>query len=109
MYIFSSVLLIVFAVFGVVSLVRELSLRIFTNKNDCSVIIITPLENKDEAEFALRSTLSRLRWSSKNENIRVCVNSVLDEKTKRICETVCKEYGFKGLISADEAGKLLEK
>ncbi len=108
MYIFSCVLLIIFAVFGAVSLVRELSLRIFTNKKDCSVIIVTPLNKTDEAEFVLRSALSRLRWSNKNENVSVCVNAELDEKTRLICETVCREYGFKGLISPNEAIKLLK-
>lgn len=102
MYIFSSVLLVVLAVFGAVSLVRELTAWAFSRKSDCSVIIVTPKSNCENAEFALRSALSHLNWSGKCGEIMVLFNCELDEQTAEICASICREYGFKGLISKRE-------
>ena len=109
MYIFSSVVLIVFAVFGVIAFMRELTFRIFTRKSDSSVVIITPVDQDDEPEFALRSALSRLRWGGKCKDVKVCLNLPLDARTKKICLSVCREYGFDGLISRKEAMKIIDK
>ena len=103
MYILSSVILVTFAVFGVVAFVREITIRLFSRKNDSSVIVITPLNTDEEPEYVLRSTLVRLRWGGKCGDVSVCLNLPLDSRTKKICRSVCKEYGFKGLINRSEA------
>lgn len=109
MYIISSVLLVVFAVFGVIAFLRELTLRLFTRKSDSSVIIITPVDKSDEPEMVLRSVLSRLRWGGGCRNVKVCLNLPLDSKTKKICRSVCSEYGFEGLITRGETIKIIDK
>jgi hypothetical protein len=107
MYIFSSVILVVFAVFGAVAFVREISIRMFTRKNDSSVIVITPLDKDEEPEYVLRGALSRLRWGGKSGDVSVCLNLPLDSRTKKICRSVCEEYGFKGLVSRSEAIEIM--
>lgn len=102
MYAFSSVVLVVLAVFGAVAFVKELTTWVFSRKSDSSVIIITPKTSGEEAEFTLRSALSKLRWSGKFSETRVMLNCELDENTKRICNALCREYGFKGLVSPEE-------
>ena len=107
MYIFSSVILVVFAVFGVVAFVREITIRLFSRKSDSSVIVITPLNKDEEPEYVLRSALARLRWGGKCGDVSVCLNIPLDSRTKKICRSICKEYGFNGLITRSEAIEII--
>lgn len=108
MYIISSAILAVLAVFGAVSLVRELTFRLFSRKSDSSVIVITPVNKDEEPEFVLRGALSRLRWGGKCRDVSVCLNLPLDARTKKICRSVCEEYGFRGLITRREALKIID-
>lgn len=108
MYIVSSALLIVFAMLGVVAFVRELTFRIFSRKNDSSVIVITPVNKDDEPEYVLRSALARLRWGGSCRDVSICLNLPLDARTKQICRSVCREYGFKGMITRNEAMKIID-
>ena len=109
MYIVSSIIIVVFAMIGLVAFVRELTFRIFARKSDSSVIVITPVNKNDEPEFVLRSALARLRWGGKCKDVSVCLNLPLDSQTKKICRSVCREYGFKGMITRAEAMKIIDK
>lgn len=108
MYIVSSVLLIVFAMLGVVAFVREITFRLLARKNDSSVMVITPVNRDDEPEYVLRSTLGRLRWGGSCRDVSICLNLPLDARTKHICRSVCREYGFKGMITRNEAMKIID-
>ncbi len=104
MNVVSAVLLVIFSVIGVISLVRELAVLIFRYKCDNTIMFITPI-NKDcnDAEFLLRSTVSKVRWISRGKhNYVVCLDCEMDDKTKEICENICKQYGFASLMSKKE-------
>ena len=109
MYVFSSVIMVVFAVIGIVALVREICLRLFSPKEKSTVIIVTPVSKTDEPEFVLRGALSRLRWGGKCRDVSVCLNMPLNSASKKICRSVCEEYGFGGLITRDETMKIIEQ
>ena len=102
MNVLSAVLLVVFAVIGAAAVVREISLRIFSYKGESSVLIITPIDNNDDVEFVLRSAASRLRWGGRRCDCAICLDCDMDDETRKICESVCKEYGFERLISKNE-------
>ncbi|MEE0914505.1 MAG: hypothetical protein U0L76_07995 [Ruminococcus sp.] len=110
MDILSAVLLVVFAVIGVISLVRDISLYIFRYKNDNSVMFVTPVEGKcDDAELMLRSAATKVKWVSRGKHDYViCLDCDMDEETKKICENICEEYGFAKLISKNEFFELLK-
>ncbi|GEM_PF-67686 len=108
MNVLSSVILVVFAVIGIVALVREICLRLFSPKEKSTVIIVTPVNKTDEPEFVLRGALSRLRWGGKCKDVSVCINMPLDSSSKKICRGVCEEYGFGELITRDETLKIIE-
>ena len=109
MNVFSSVIMVVFAVIGIVALVREICLRLFSPKEKSSVIIVTPINKTDEPEFVLRGALSRLRWGGKCRDVSVCLNMPLSSASNKICRSVCEEYGFGGLITRDETVKIIKQ
>ena len=102
MNILSAVLLVVFAAIGVCAVVRELSMRMFTDKTACSVLLITPVGETENAEFALRSAAAKLRWGRGCRSCAVCLDAELDDETRGICETICREYGFLKLMTKEE-------
>ena len=89
-------------------MIRELALRLFCGKSDCTVMYITHIKAGSESvEQTLRSALARQRWSGKCVS-KVCVDAALDEKTRGICETVCRDYGYKELLTKEEFLKALD-
>lgn len=109
MEIFSAILLVVFAVFGVISFVREITYYLFRYKKDNSVMFITPI-NKEckDAEFLLRSAVAKVKWVSHGKNDYViCLDCEMDDETKRVCENICKDYGFAKLVSKKEFFEML--
>ena len=109
MNILSAVIVITLSVIGAVALVRELALRLFCGKSDCTVMFVTHIKAGEEnIEQALRGALSRQRWSGSNCVSTVCVDAALDEKSRRICETVCRDYGYEKLMTKEEFLKSLD-
>lgn len=102
MNVLSAVLLVVFAVIGAAAVVRELSLRLFSYKGESSVLLITPVESGRDAEFVLRSAAARLRWGGGRCTFAICLDCDMDDETRKICESVCREYGFERLITKSE-------
>ena len=108
MSIVSAVIVLFFAVVGAAAVCRTLSLRFFSVKNDYTVMYVTRIQSSDEnAEFILRSALSKRRWSSKDVS-KGCLDCPMDDKTRKICEGVCREYGIDCLMTKDEFLKSLD-
>lgn len=101
---FAAGVIVVFAVFGVISFVRAVSLLLFRYKKDNTVMFVTPVDGKcEDAEFMLRSAASKVKWISRGKNDYViCLNCDMDEETKKVCENICKEYGFARIVSKKE-------
>lgn len=102
MNVVSAVILVVLAVIGAASVVRELSLRLFSYREKHSVLLVTPVNDGDNAEFVLRSAAEKLRWGRGRRSCAVCLDCDLDEHTRKICETVCRDYGFLKLMTKEE-------
>lgn len=107
----STAILIIFAVLGIIYCVREITYFLYKNKNNCSIIIVTPLKDeKHNAEFILRGAAERLRWFCRGgKDCIICIDCDMDEETENICKTLCKEYGFIKLIKKQELIKLLDE
>lgn len=110
MNVLSAVLLVVFAVLGIISLVRDISFYLFRYKNDNSIMFITPIEGKcDDAELMLRSAAAKVKWVSRGKyDYVICLDCDMDAETKKMCENICEEYGFAKLISKSEFLKLFQ-
>lgn len=109
MNVLSVVLLVVFAVFGFISVLQNLAYYLFRYKKDNTVMFVTPLNGKCEnAEFMLRSAAAKVKWVSRGKNDYViCLDCDMDEETKKMCENICSEYGFARLISKKEFFEML--
>lgn len=109
MNVVSAAVMAVLAVFGACAVLRELSLRLFCRRDDCTVMFITHIRaDEKNAEFVLRSALSKQRWHGRGIVSTVCIDRALDEKERRICEGICREYGFENLITKEEFLKSLD-
>lgn len=102
MTVVSAVILVVLAVIGAAAVVKEISLRLFAGSCHSSILLITPLNGEEDAEMALRSALSGVRWGRQSGVRAVCVDCGMDESTRRVCESVCRDYGFAALVSKQE-------
>ena len=110
MDVLSAVILVVFAVIGVISVVRDLTCFLFRYKNDNSVMFVTPINGKcDDAELILRSAVAKVRWVSRGKHDYViCLDCDMDDETRQICENVCVDYGFAKLMSKNEFLELMK-
>jgi len=109
MNVVSAVILVVLAVIGAAFVVREISLRLFSYRGEYSVLLATPVSDADDAEFVLRSAAEKMRWGRGRRSCAVCLDCHLDDHTRKICETVCRDYGFLKLMTKEELkGKLFE-
>ncbi len=110
MNVVSAVIVLVFAVIGAVAVCREISLRLFSAHSDCTVMYIANIKADEETlEFALRGALNKQRWAINRKAVgAVCLNCELTDNTRKICERVCKEYGFSKLMTKDEFLKSLD-
>ncbi len=105
----SAAVVAVLALFGACAVFKELSLRLFCRRDDCTVMFITHIRaDEKNAELVLRSALSKQRWNGRGIVGTVCIDRALDEKERRICEGVCREYGFDNLITKEEFLKSLD-
>ena len=109
MNVFSAVLLVIFAVMGVMSFIYYLAYFLFRYKKDTSIMLITPINSKcDDAEILLRSAAARVKWVCRGRHDYViCLDCNMDFETKKVCEEICKEYGFIKLMSKNELLELL--
>lgn len=102
-------ILIVFAVIGIIHIVKEATYFLYRNKSQSNIIILTPIKGKNEdAEYILRGAAEKIKWLCKNRNDSIlCINCNMDEETRKICESLCREYGFIKLIDKSEIHKYL--
>ncbi len=110
MNVLSAVLLVVFAVIGVIAFVSEVSYYLFRYKKDNTVMFVTPVNGRcEDAEMMLRSAAAKVKWASRGKHsFVICLDCDMDDETKRICERICDDYGFAKLIDKNEFFELLK-
>ncbi len=108
MNIFSAVALLILSMIGAMSLLRELSLRLFRSEGERSLMIVTfPEDDPERVEAQLRSAISRLRWG-RSHRLFVCAACERDSEAYRICKAICGRYGV-SLIDRDTLLELLRE
>lgn len=109
MNVLSAVLLSVFAVMGVISFVRAVTCFIFRYKKDNTVMFVTPVKGKcEDAEYILRSAAAKVKWISSGKNdLVICLDCDMDKETRKVCENICKDYGFAKIMSKKEFIEML--
>lgn len=100
MNVLSAVILVVLAVIGAATVAHELSLRLFRYRGEISLLYITPVKNSEDAEAILRS--AAVQMGRGKARCAVCLDCAMDEQTRRICETLCRDYGFLRLVTREE-------
>lgn len=69
MNVVSAVFLVVFAVIGICAFVRELTIFLFRNRKNNTVMFVAPISGKCEnAEYILRSAAAKVKWISRGRN-----------------------------------------
>lgn len=91
---------VLLSILGLVTLIRELILRIM-KCDEGDIISIIPIEGHCEnVEYRIRCAYERANWSAANFRL-ICLDKGMDEETQKICERVCKTYGIEIFSDAD--------
>lgn len=98
------VIIVIFAVFGVAHFILDLLYSFTKIKDDNCVMLVIPQINKNfDAEFALRSVIAKVRHLGKcGINQVICIDNGLDEKTRRECELICKDYDYISVMTPSQ-------
>lgn len=70
MNVISAVILAVLAVIGASTVIKAFTQWLFRVREDCSVLLITPVDSAENAEMVLRSAASRLKWGEAEATAR---------------------------------------
>lgn len=67
-------------------------------------MFVAPVSGKCEnAEYILRSAAAKVKWISRGRNdCVICLDCGMDDETKRICQKICRDYGFAKLLTKQE-------
>lgn len=110
MNVVSAVFLVVFAVIGICAFVREFTIFLFRSRKNNTVMFVAPVSGKCEnAEYILRSAAAKVKWISRGRNdCVICLDCGMDDETKRICQKICRDYGFAKLLTKQEFLKMIK-
>ena len=87
------IVFVLLAVLGIAELFRLLLFWMLRTENPNRFYLSLSVKGHDEeVEIALRSALERVRWMGRGEVQLVCIDSGMDEETRRICEVMSEEY-----------------
>ncbi len=110
MNILSAVLLVVLATVGAAALIREICYLIFRYKDDNLIIFVTPEKEHCDAEILLRSAAARINRDFKGKRqFIICPDCEMDGETQKVCEAMCRDYGFSRLITREEFFELIKE
>ena len=63
----------------------------------------------ENAEYILRSAAAKEKWISRGRNdCVICLDCGMDNETKRICQKICRDYGFAKLLTKQEFLKMIK-
>jgi hypothetical protein len=101
---FGNIVVVLLGLIGVTELVRLIVFWMLSPGRGEKMLIVVPVTGHDEeAEFVLRSAAQRAKWmGGKDEKRVLCVDCGMDEETRRICETICREYRFMEIVAPEE-------
>ena len=104
MNVVSAVFLVVFAVIGICAFVRELTFFLFRNRKNNTVMFVAPVSGKCEMLNIFCEVLpTKVKWISRGRNdCVICLDCGMDDETKRICQKICRDYGFAKLLTKQE-------
>ena len=93
MNVVSAVFLVVFAVIGICAFVREITIFLFRHRKNNTVMFVA----------------AKVKWISRGRNdCVICLDCGMDDETKRICQKICRDYGFAKLLTKQEFFELIK-
>lgn len=99
-----SVLLLFLAFIGLIEIFHLISLTLFKSRNNMNSIIVLPMHgHSEDAEYMLRSMVSRVSWINGSDTKRIiCLDIGMDDETKQICDIFSKEYDYIDICTIEE-------
>lgn len=95
------IILFVLAVVGFTELISYLIYHIMSVKNECSTMLITPINDKENYEFIIRSAIEKTKWMGtlRPQKILIVTENLSDEEMKDI---VTLTYGYNFIKIVDK-------
>lgn len=109
--IISGIIVVMFALIGIVESTRTIIFRLYKPKTETSaLIIVTEEENCEDIEYTLRSWIARAKWMGKAmPDTIIFLDQGLSKDSRDICANICKEYEFLEIMNTDELYNKLTK
>ena len=74
-----------------------------------SIFFMFVLLGCENAEYILRSAAAKVKWISRGRNdCVICLDCGMDDETKRICQKICRDYGFAKLLTKQEFFEMIK-
>ena len=101
-----NIIVVLLGLVGITEVVRLIVFWMLSQGRGEKMLIVVPVTGRDEeAEFVLRSAAQRVKWmGGKDEKRVLCVDCGMEEETRRVCETICREYRFMEIVTPEELG-----
>ena len=105
--IIGTIILGIFAVVGLVELIRWVSLKVLSPDRKRPMVLAVPLYGHEEdVEFLVRAAAQRIKWNAVGAVELYCVDCGMDLSSAHLCQVICREYPFCKMVSKDEFQKI---
>ncbi len=89
---FVCIVFVLLSILGLVTTVKEISMRIL-RFSEGETIIILPFEGHCESvEYRIRCAVERAHWCGGSFRV-ICLDKGMDEETRAVCLRVCERFG----------------
>ena len=103
LYTVCGIVVVSFAIFGIIDFYKFLSLTLYSTKINNSAIIVPIGSDSNQTEFLVRSAIAKTRWLSLSKNQQIiCLDCDMNDESKEICRRLYEKYPFISIKTADE-------
>lgn len=103
LYTICGVVVVSFAVIGIIDVYKTLSLAMYSPKINNSIIILPIGPDSGNTEFIVRCAIAKVRWLNigKDQQI-VCLDCGMSSESREICCKLCEKYPFLSIMTIEE-------
>lgn len=110
MYTVCGIVVVSFALVGIIDVYKALSLALYCPKINNSIMILPIGGSSNNTEFIVRGAIAKVRWLSisKNQQI-VCLDCGMSDESREICSRLAERYSFISIKTVDELKEFLSE
>ena len=101
-------LMIILSLIGIIEIISYLIYHLMSVKNECSTLLITPVNSDSDYEMIIRSAMEKAKWMGtlRPQKIIIVADN-LNEDTMKSIKTMIYGYDFIEIIEKKDSQKIL--